>query len=142
MAHYALINQDDTVVQVIVGVDEHVIQIDTDGTEVGGSTQAWEAFYANQPVHTGLYCKRTSYNTIHNQHLDGGTPFRGNYAAIGFKYIAEFDAFIPPKPFSSWKLNYNTFVWEPSIPMPEPIEGHAWRWSELNQEWISVSVSE
>jgi hypothetical protein len=71
MAHYALI-KDNVVVQVITGVDEEVTQLDN-GIEVGGSTEAWEQFYENQPWHQGLICKRTSYNG----------NIRGKYAAVG-----------------------------------------------------------
>jgi hypothetical protein len=74
MAHYALINKNNTVVQVITGVDENIIQTDTDGTIVGGTTQAWEQFYASQPQFAGLICKRTSYNG----------NIRANYAGVGY----------------------------------------------------------
>jgi hypothetical protein len=73
MAHYALINSDNIVVQVITGVDENVIQTDVDGTQVGGTTEAWEQFYASQPQFAGLTCKRTSYNG----------NIRANYAGEG-----------------------------------------------------------
>ena len=86
MAHYALLNSQNIVVQVITGVDETVTQIDTDGTVVGGSTEAWEQFYQNQPQHLGLLCKRTSYNG----------NIRGTYAGIGYTYDPQRDAFIPP----------------------------------------------
>jgi catabolite regulation protein CreA len=62
MAHYALINSNNIVVQVITGVDENITQTDTNGTIVGGTTLAWEQFYASQPQFAGLTCKRTSYN--------------------------------------------------------------------------------
>jgi hypothetical protein len=131
MAHYALIDSNNTVVQVITGVDENVIQIDTDGTEVGGSSQAWELFYASLPWFEGLTCKRTSYNR----------NIRGNFASVGYKYDSEFDIFIKPQPFASWKLNYTTVNWEAPVNCPEDIEGHRWAWSEPNQEWISVPIN-
>ena len=84
MAHYALINSDNIVVQVITGVDENIIQTDTDGTIVGGSTFGWEQFYASRPEFAGLTCKRTSYNG----------NIRANYAGIGYKYDKDFDVFI------------------------------------------------
>ena len=88
MAHYAFIDSNNVVVKVLTGVDEDVIQLDN-GVEVGGSTEAWEAFYENQPWHSGLTCKRTSYN---------GT-IRGTYAGIGFTYDAVNDVFVaPPAP--------------------------------------------
>ena len=131
MAHYALINSDNIVVQVITGVNEDVIQIDENGNEVGGTSEAWEQFYASRPWFEGLTCKRTSYN--------GNT--RANFASIGYEYDAEFDAFIPPKLFPSWKLNYTTFTWEPPVSMPEEIDGFRWKWSEPNKEWISVPLT-
>jgi hypothetical protein len=131
MAHYAMLDKNNIVVQVITGVDENTTQVDLDGTVVGGSSQAWEQFYASRPWFDGLTCKRTSYNG----------NIRKNYANIGYKYDAEFDAFIPPKTFPSWKLNYTTFQWESPIPMPEPTEGFVWRWSEDNLEWVKIPAS-
>jgi hypothetical protein len=130
MAHYALIDSENTVVQVITGVDEDVIQIDTEGTQIGGTSEAWEEFYASLPWFKGLTCKRTSYNG----------NIRGNFASVGGKYDSIFDVFISCSPYKSWKLNYITFQWESPVPMPENIEGCVWKWSELNKEWISVNV--
>jgi hypothetical protein len=123
MAHYAILDSDSIVTQVIVGKDENEPLPD-------GYT-SWEDYYG------GL---RTSYNTKANIHQDGGTPFRGNFAAIGYKYDAIFNVFIPPKLFSSWKLNYTTFVWEPPVAKPDDIEGYKWLWSEPNQEWIQIAI--
>jgi hypothetical protein len=130
MAHYALINSDNIVVQVITGVDENEIQIDTDGTEVGGSGEAWETFYASRPWFNGLTCKRTSYNN----------NIRGNFAGIGYTYDSNFDVFISPQPYPSWKLNYETYDWGAPIEKPEPIEGYRWIWSEVNLEWVKKST--
>jgi hypothetical protein len=88
MAHYAFIDSNNIVVKVIVGVDENETQIDN-GVEVGGSTEAWEQFYQNQPWHSGLTCKRTSYNAEVN-------GYRGKYAGIGDTYDADLDEFVPP----------------------------------------------
>jgi hypothetical protein len=130
MAHYALIDSNNIVVQVITGVDENVIQIDSDGTEVGGSTEAWEAFYASRPWFEGLTCKRTSYNG----------NIRANFAGIGYIYDIEFDVFIAPRPFPSWKLNYITYKWEAPVAMPEITEEYFWIWSEYNKEWIKFLI--
>jgi hypothetical protein len=130
MAHYALINKNNTVVQVITGVDENIIQTDTDGTIVGGTTQAWEQFYASQPQFAGLICKRTSYNG----------NIRANYAGVGYKYDPDFDVFIAPQPYPSWKLNYTTYQWEAPIAKPEDVDGYNWVWSEPNQEWIQIEI--
>lgn len=120
MAHYAVLNENNIVTQVFVGKDEN--ELDNNGNAVD-----WEKYYG---------AKRTSYNTLGNVHNNNGTPFRKNYAGIGYKYDEEWDAFIPPKPYSTWKLNYETFLWEPPVPMPELISGFDWRWSEDNQQWI------
>jgi len=87
MAHYAFLDSNNIVVKVITGVDETVTQVDTDGTVVGGSSEAWEQFYQNQPQHQGLLCKRTSYNG----------NFRGVYAGIGYTYDAVNDVFVAPQ---------------------------------------------
>jgi hypothetical protein len=77
MAHYAFIDSNNVVVKVLTGVDETVTQ-DDNGTPVGGSTEAWEQFYENQEWHTGLTCKRTSYNAttviVANNTLASATP--------------------------------------------------------------------
>jgi hypothetical protein len=87
MAHYAIIeNTNNTVIKVITGVDENVTQTDLDGTQVGGSTEAWEAFYTAQLKNPNLYVKRTSYN---------GT-IRGTYAGIGYTYDPVADEFVAP----------------------------------------------
>jgi len=88
MAHYAIIDERNTVIKVITSVDETVTQ-DDNGTPVGGSTEAWEAFYTAQLKNPNLYVKRTSYNG----------NIRGVYAGIGFTYDAENDVFVaPPEP--------------------------------------------
>jgi hypothetical protein len=85
MAHYAFIDSNNVVVKVITGVDETITQLDN-GVEIGGSTEAWEQFYENQPWHSGLTCKRTSYN---------GT-IRGRYAGVGYTYDPVADEFVAP----------------------------------------------
>ena len=130
MAHYALIDSNNIVVNVITGVDENIIQTDLDGTQVGGTTQAWEQFYASRPWFAGLTCKRTSYNG----------SIRVNFAGIGYMYDPDFDVFIAPRPYPSWKLNYTTYQWEAPVAMPEEVEGFIWRLSEINKEWIQVAI--
>ncbi len=124
MAYYALINNENVVEQVISGVDENVTQIDTDGTEIGGSTEAWETFYSNLPWFAGLYCKRTSFNN----------NIRKQYAGIGFTYNEMNDVFISPQPFASWLLNED-FDWQ--APTPRPQEG-SWTWNEETVTWVAV----
>ena len=124
MAHYAFLNNDNVVTDVITGVDENIIQTDTDGTQVGGNTEAWETFYGN---FRGQVCKRTSYNG----------NFRKNYAGIGYTYDAARDAFIPPKPFNSWILDEATCRWQAPAPMPI-VEGKVYYWSEDDLSWREV----
>jgi hypothetical protein len=130
MAHYALINSDNIVVKVITGVDENVIQTDLDGTQVGGSSEAWEQFYAAQPQFAGLTCKRTSYNG----------NIRANYATVGGKYDESFNVFLAPQPFPSWKLDYTTYQWVAPVVKPEDTEEYFYKWSEINKEWIKVAI--
>jgi hypothetical protein len=130
MAHYALIDSEFEVVNVITGVDENIIQTDLDGTQVGGSSTAWEQFYESRPWFEGLMCKRTSYNS----------NIRANFAGKGFTYDPDFDVFIEPQPYSSWKLNYTTFKWEAPVAKPNEVDGFAWKWSEANKEWIQVAI--
>ena len=123
MAHYAFLNENNEVVNVITGVDENITQTDTDGTQVGGSSEAWETFYASRPWFAGLTCKRTSYNG----------KIRKNYAGIGYTYDAARDAFIPPKPFNSWVLDENTCQWQ--APTPMPTDGKFYQWIEDDLNW-------
>lgn len=140
MAYYALINENNEVVHVISGVDEFETQTDLDGTQVGGSAEAWEAFYASRPWFAGLKCKRTSFNTANNKHSAGGVPFRGNFAAVGYLYDPEFDVFLPPRPYESWTLDYSVCAWVPPVPMPAKEDGHVWKWSEYNKQWIKIAL--
>lgn len=117
MAHFAQINENNIVVQVITAGNEY---------ELTG-----EELYTNM---TGKVWKRTSYNTHGGIHTQGGTPYRKNYAGIGYTYDEIRDAFIPPKPYNSWILNEVTCLWEAPIPYPE--DGNVYVWSEATQEWI------
>lgn len=117
MAHYAFLDSNNVVTEVIVGKNEGEDGID------------WEQWYGD---FRGQVCKRTSYNTIGNVHTNGGTPYRGNYAGIGYTYRSDIDAFVPPQPYPSWTLDAN-FVWQPSVTIPE--DGKMYSWNETNQAW-------
>jgi len=121
MAHYAFLNMQNIVTEVIVGKDE------TDGPT------NWEIHYGNLREQV---CKRTSYNTRGGAHINDGTPFRKNYAGIGFTYDYARDAFIPPKPYNSWTLNSNTCLWEPPVAYPD--DGQLYTWNEETQQWDLV----
>tara|TARA_R110000796_G_scaffold36631_1_gene93123 strand:+ start:728 stop:1102 length:375 start_codon:yes stop_codon:yes gene_type:complete len=76
---------------------------------------------------------QTSYNTYGGEHRLGGTPFRKNYAGIGYKYDQTRDAFIPIKPYNSWILNETTCRWQ--APVAYPNDGKFYNWNEINQNW-------
>ena len=122
MAHYAFLNMQNIVTEVIVGKDE------TDGPT------NWEIHYGNFREQV---CKRTSYNTRGGVHLKGGVPFRKNYAGIGYSYDEVRDAFIPPKPFDSWILNETTCLWE--APVEYPTDGQRYSWNEELGTWDLVA---
>jgi hypothetical protein len=115
MAHFAKLDENNTVTFVTVGREED------DGKEVELSTR------------TGDVYKQTSYNTKGGVHLSGGTPFRKNYAAVGYTYDAARDAFIPPQPFNSWVLDEESCLWNPPTPYPE--DGDFYSWNENNLDW-------
>lgn len=129
MAHYALIDENNIVKHVITGVDENIIQTDLDGKQVGGSSEAWEEFYASLPWFSGLTCKRTSYNG----------NIRRRYAGIGFSYDPINDVFIAPQPFPSWSLNAN-FDWQP--PKLRPNDGLIYSWDEEEKDWVAINFNE
>ena len=123
MAYYAFLDENNVVTEVITGIDENIIQTDTDGTQVGGNTEAWDTFY---DIFRGQVCKRTSYNN----------NIRKNYASIGYTYDEAKDAFIPPKPYNSWVLNEDTCLWQ--APTSYPTDGGNYKWSEDDLTWKEV----
>ncbi len=123
MAHYAFLDENNIVTEVIVGKNENEEGIN------------WEQHYGN---FRGQLCKRTSYNTQGGVHLLGGTAFRKNYAGIGMTYDQQRDAFISPKPYNSWILNETTCLWE--APIPYPIDGQRYSWNEENQNWTLQNI--
>ena len=117
MAHYAFLDENYIVTEVIVGKDE--------------SNFDWERYYGDI---RGQLCKRTSYNTIGGVHKNGGTPLRKNYAGLGFTYDPIRDAFIAPKPYPSWNLNEGSCIWE--APVPYPNDGQLYSWDESTKSWV------
>jgi len=110
MAHYAFLNADNIVTEVITGIDE---------TELieGLSPETW---YGN---FRGQTCKRTSYNG----------NIRKQYAGIGYTYDADADVFVAPQPFPSWTLDGN-HDWQPPTPKPDG----DYRWDEAELEWVAI----
>lgn len=127
MAHYAFLDVNNIVTEVIVGKDE------------GEGGKNWELHYG---TFRNQRCKRTSYNTRGGVHYDQQTgeasedqskAFRKNYAGIGYTYDESRDAFIPPKPFTSWQLDEDTCLWSSPTPMPD--DGKMYIWNEETTSW-------
>ena len=122
MAHYAFLDENNIVTEVIVGKDEGNFD--------------WEQQYGS---FRGQACKRTSFNTFGGVHRLGGTPFRKNYAGIGYIYDSQRDAFISSKPFASWVLNENSCLWE--APVAKPDNGKLYEWDEVTTSWIEMETA-
>ena len=92
---------------------------------------------------TGDVYKQTSYNTHGGVHSLGGTPFRKNYAGLGYTYDANRDAFIPPKPYASWVLDESTCLWNAPMPYPTdlgtPDAPKRYTWNEQTRTWDLVA---
>ena len=123
MAHYAFLDENNIVTEVIVGKNEGEDGID------------WEDWYGQ---FRGQTCKRTSYNTIAGQHNAGGIPYRKNYAGIGYIYDQARDAFYAQQPYPSWSLNEDSCVWE--APVAYPQDGDVYMWDEENQSWSKIEI--
>ena len=78
---------------------------------------------------------QTSYNTYGGEHRLGGTPLRKNFAGVGYTYDSTRDAFISPKPYSSWTLDDDTCLWEAPVAYPE---SGVHTWDEENTKWVEV----
>jgi hypothetical protein len=123
MAHFAQLNDIDTVIQVIVVHDNGCKDSDGNESEAVGIAFCKSLFGAD------TRWAQTSYNG----------NFRKNYAGIGYVYDPQRDAFISPKPFASWVLNEETAQWKSPVPMP--IEG-MWSWDEETTSWVAVQQPE
>jgi len=104
-------------------------------------------------IHKYSNWKQTSYNTIGGTHKLGGTPFRKNFAGIGYTYDAVKDAFIPPTPFPSWIFNEGTANWDPPVTYPSSttyielndgvasVLSYVIEWNEAGQKWTAFKWS-
>ena len=116
MAHYAFLDDNNIVTEVIVGVNEN------ESIE-GLNPKDWYEKFRKQK------CIRASYNG----------NIRKNYPGIGYLYNEELDAFIPPNPFNSWVFNKDTCQW--GAPVPYPIDKKTYSWDEGSLSWINVKTS-
>jgi len=115
-----------------LGIGNKVIQGVVVHNDVATTEQAGIDFL-NNLYKTNDVWKQTSYNTKGGVHLLGGTPFRKNFASVGYRYDQTKDAFIPPRPFTSWTLNEETCLWE--APVIKPDDGQNYIWNEETQQW-------
>jgi len=122
MAHFAQLNEENLVTQVIVVANQDTA--DQDGVE----NEAIGIEFCTNLL--GGKWVQTSYNG----------NIRKNYAGVGYKYDAALDAFIPPQPFASWTLNNETAQWE--APTPYPTDDKRYTWDEETTSWVEVPVGE
>ena len=134
MAHFAKL-----------GVGNKVLRVTVVSNDVATTEKAGEEFLQNLHGSRDIW-KQTSFNTTGGVHKLGGTPFRKNYAGVGYTYDQTRDAFIPPKPYDSWILNETTCLWEAPVSQPELTneqqsqnnsKTHNWyySWNEETKQW-------
>jgi hypothetical protein len=142
MAHFAKITEDNKVLQVLTLNDSDMLN--ADGVEDESVGQQYLEQHNNWPAHLWI---QTSYRTKSNEHRGGGTPFRGNYAGIGFTWDSDNQIFWPKKPYDSWVKNTATANWQSPIGDAPALteeqenqntaETHRWgySWNEETQAW-------
>ena len=117
MAHFAEINEENIVTQVIV-VHNNELLVGEEESEEKGIDFCESLFGHRNWV-------QTSYNG----------NIRYNYAGIGYTWDPDNNAFYEPQPYPSWSLN-EYFKWEAPVPYPEDAsEDKIYTWDEENQEW-------
>ena len=124
MAHYAFLDENNIVIEVIVGINEtQLIE--------GKSPAQWYEEFRNQK------CVQTSYNTSGGVHANGGTPLNKNYAGIGYSWDGT--GFAAPQPFPSWTLDKETYLW--TAPVAMPTDGKPYSWNEDSKSWDEVALA-
>jgi len=116
MAHFAKLDENNNVTQVIV-----VSNRDCGNVEFPQSEPIGQSFIKSLGL-DGIW-KQTSYNS----------KFRGRFAGKGYKYIQDLDIFIPPRPYPSWNLDTENYIWAPPIPYPD--ENSLYNWNETKLIW-------
>tara|TARA_R110000751_G_scaffold163484_1_gene269739 strand:- start:661 stop:1050 length:390 start_codon:yes stop_codon:yes gene_type:complete len=129
MAHFAEINALKKVVRVLAVDNNDTLDNNGNEDETVGAEYLSKEF--------GGTWLRTSYNTARGAHQLGGTPFRKNYAGIGYTYDETRNAFIPPKPYPSWTLNESTCSWESPVAYPD--DGKIYEWDEETTDWVEAT---
>jgi hypothetical protein len=145
MAHFALLDENNKVLTVIVVGNEYLL--DKDGNESEAHGKSWcEKFWHRKTGDVGADWKQTSFNTRGGKHYqqdgslssDQSKALRVNYASIDGYYDPTKDAFIPPKIFEGWILNQNTLQWE--APTTDPANtDEVWAWDNTTEDWAKLS---
>jgi hypothetical protein len=117
MAHFAQLDENNVVTQVIVVANEELL-------DNGVESEAKGIAFCQSLL--GGNWKQTSYNG----------NIRKRYAGIGYTYDEALDAFILPQPYGSWVLDAD-LNWQAPVAMPV-VEGKSFAWFEPNQEWIEL----
>jgi len=136
MAHFAKINDDNEVINVLTVNDADVLNDQNVETESVGQT--YLETHNNWPANKWIQC---SYNTFKNTHREGGTPFRGNFPSVGFTWDSTNNIFWEPKPFSSWVKHNDSATWKspigdaPALTTEEEEAGKYYLWNETDQSW-------
>jgi len=125
MAHFAKL-----------GVGNKVIQVDVVNNNVATTEQAGIDFLNDFYKSNDIWVQ-TSYNTRGGVHILGGTPFRKNYAGVGWRYDKSKDAFIEPQPYTSWILDEDTCLWRP--PVARPTDNKLYEWNEETKQWDEIT---
>ena len=139
MAHFAKLGINSKV----IGVE---VVADADCQNADGIEDETVGIQFLENIHGWPLWKQTSYNTQANVHSLGGTPFRKNYAGIGYTYDEDRDAFIPPKPYASWVVNETTCIWEAPVAYPsvieygDPAKKYEISWDETNTRWVATDL--
>ncbi len=142
MAHFAKLGSNSKVIQVLTLDDKDMLN--ADGIEDESVGQQYLEIHNNWPAQMWI---QTSYNTSSNQHKNGGTPFRGNYAGIGYTWDEDNQIFWPKKPYASWVKHNESASWKspigdaPQLTAEQTSQNeaatHAWSyvWNEDNTTW-------
>lgn len=139
MAHFAKINSENVVIDVIRVSNNVILNSDGEESEEMGATFCAGIFGE------GDY-KQCSFNTRRGEHPEG-KPLRANYCGVGWIYDPDLDIFYPPAPYPSWTLDEVKGVWNPPVPRPEvetDEEGHPanwWEWNEGSGAWDEVNLT-
>ena len=131
MAYFAKLGTGN-IIETVISINNFVIT-DSNGIE----QEQLGVDFINNLYGTNDIWKQTSYNTYGGIHKLGGTPFRKNYAGIGYIYDETRDAFISPKPYNSWILNEDTCLWEAPVARPNDNNRYIWNEEILNWELIN-----